>query len=134
MKALGAKKTRKRELALAALLAEPTVEAAAVKAGVSPVTLWRWLQEPDFHEAYRDARRKVVSQAVSHLQNAATEAVEALRRNLMAESPSVQVRAAVAILTQAFRGVELEDLAARVDALEEQGRKDAPMARRAFGT
>ena len=41
-----------------------------------------------------------------------------MRRNLQADAPGVQVRAALGILTHAFRGYELLDLSARLEALE----------------
>jgi hypothetical protein len=50
---------RQAEAAIAALLAEPTIEAAARKAGISESTLLRWLQEPAFKAAFRAARRQV---------------------------------------------------------------------------
>jgi hypothetical protein len=59
----GEKKGRKAELAIAALLAEPTVEAAAARAGVSAGTLKNWLADPAFRRAYRRARREVVEGA-----------------------------------------------------------------------
>jgi hypothetical protein len=48
------------------------------------------------------------------------QAVETLGRNLACGRPTAENRAAVAILEQATRGVELLDLAARVEALEAQ--------------
>jgi len=117
----GEKRNRRQEIAIAALISEPTVEGAAAKAGIAPVTLWRWLRDDSgFREAYRAARRQVIEQAVANLQRAAGEAVETLRTNLHADSPSVQVRAAVAILEHAYRGAEVLDLAERINALEAQ--------------
>ena len=51
------KLTPKQEKAITALLAQPTIEAAAATLGVNPVSIHRWLQEPAFVEAYRSARR-----------------------------------------------------------------------------
>jgi hypothetical protein len=73
----GGKRPRREDAALAALLAEPTIEAAAATAGISKSTLLRWLAEPDFRTRYRDARRQVVEHAVSGLQQATGEAVAA---------------------------------------------------------
>ncbi|MBI4494165.1 MAG: hypothetical protein HY690_15360 [Chloroflexi bacterium] len=116
----GGKRLRREEQALLALLAEPTVEAAAKAAGVSPVTLWRWLQHPDFQERYREARRRVLEHAIAVLQQVAGEAAATLRRNLVCGTPSVEVRAALGILDQAVKGTELLDLEQRVLALETQ--------------
>ena len=56
--------------------------------------------------------------AIGRLQQAATEAVAALQRNLTCGTPSVEVRAATAILDQAIKAVELFDLVERVEQLE----------------
>jgi hypothetical protein len=109
---------RKQDRAILALLTEPTVEAAARSADVAPATIWRWTQQADFRSRLRDARRAVVEGAIGRLQAAATEAVDALRRNLTCGTPSVEVRAATAILDQAIKAVVLFDLAERVEHLE----------------
>ena len=46
------------------------------------------------------------------------EAVETLRRNLTARNPSIQVRAAIALLEQGFKAVEAHDLVQRIAELE----------------
>ena len=66
-------KTSRREQALAALLAEPTIALAAQKAGIGEATLTRWLKEPGFVAEYRRARRSVVEAAIGSLQQAAAE-------------------------------------------------------------
>jgi transposase-like protein len=108
----------KQDKAILALLTEPTVEAAARAVDIAPATIWRWTQQADFRARLRDARRAVVEGAIGRLQQTATEAVETLRRNLTCGTPSVEVRAATAILEQATRAVELFDIAERVEQLE----------------
>ena len=108
----------RQERAIVALLAEPSIEAAAKTAEVSDVTIWRWMKQPEFRAKLRDARRAVVEGAVGHLQQAAVEAVQALRRALTCGQPSTEVKAATVILDQAIRAVELFDLADRVEHLE----------------
>src|SRR6266540_3697619 len=109
---------RKQDKAILALLTEPTVEAAARSIDSAPATLWRWSQQPEFKARLRDARRAVVEGAIGRLQQAATEAVDTLRRNLTCGTPSVEVKAAATILDQAIKAVELFDLAERVEHLE----------------
>lgn len=95
--------------------------------GASEVTLWRWMQRPDFADRYRAARRTALEGAITHLQQAAGEAAAALRRNLGCVVPSVEVRSALGILEQAFRGAELLDLEERIAALEgQQAADEAP--------
>ena len=120
MKGHGAKFGRKQEAAIVGLLTMPTIEEAAKHAGISGPTLWRWLQDPSFQGQYRKARRDAFGQATARLQQASSAAVDTLKE--IAEDgkapPSARVMAARAILEMAQRGIELEDLAERVDALE----------------
>ena len=101
-----AKFTAKQEAAIAALLTEPTYARAAAAAGVHVGTLYRWLHQPVFRAAFRQARRELVEAGVGRLQAATSHAVEALvavarhgRRD------GDRVRAANALLDHAFRGL-----------------------------
>jgi hypothetical protein len=103
-----------------ALLEHPTLEKAAVAVGVSDVTLWRSLQRPEFAEAYRKARREAFSQSVARLQHASNAVVGTLLRVMTdREAPAAsRVRAADVVLQTALRGMEMEDIEARLDRLE----------------
>src|SRR5262245_50527811 len=114
----GEKMSRKQEQAIAALLAEPTVERAAEKAGVAHRTLKGWLAQPGFKAAYRKARTAVMEEAVTCLQRSCMGAVQALNRNLEEGLPATQVKAATAILDRAIRGAEFLDLLDRIEELE----------------
>jgi hypothetical protein len=118
MKGHGEKQSRKQDAAIIALLAYPTIPEAAKACGVGETTLWRWLQDPDFQVAYRQARRQVVEKAIVELQRACSDAVKTLTRNLNCGQPAVEVSAAKVILDQATKGVELSDLVERVEQLE----------------
>jgi hypothetical protein len=65
------KYARRKELAIAALIAEPTIQAAARRVGVCPRTLRYWLARPDFAEAFRKARQAVLDGVVGRLQGVA---------------------------------------------------------------
>ena len=112
--------TAKHEKLLAALLSAPTIQGAAKIAGVSESTALRFLKESEFAEAYRAARREVVSHAVTQLQSACGEAVATLREVASdGDAPaSSRVSAARSILETSLRAVEIDDLAARVANLE----------------
>jgi hypothetical protein len=122
MKGHGEKLSRNQDRAIAALLVHVSMSEAADAAGIGDVTLWRWMQLPDFKEQYRLARREAVSQAVGHLQGACSVAVVALKD--IAQDVTCPARARVSaarkVLELAIKGVELEDLAARVEELELQ--------------
>ena len=122
MKGHGEKLSRNQERAISALLVHPTMCEAAAAARVSQVSLWRWMQLPEFKEQYRLARREAVSQPVGQLQAACNVAVMALTDiSQDVNCPaSARVSAARTVLELALKGVELEDLSVRVEHLELQ--------------
>ena len=79
------------------------------------------MKEPAFRDAYREARREVVSHAISQLQRGCGDAVKTLLAVANdSEAPaSSRVSAAKAILETSVKAVELDDLGARLEALEE---------------
>ena len=111
----------RQEQAIAALLMEPTVTAAADKANVPERTLYRWLDEPGFTAAYREARRKAVKQTVARLQRASAPVVSILLQLAASDHTPATARVAAcrAVLDYTFKAVELEDLDERLRALEE---------------
>jgi transposase-like protein len=116
----GDKLTPIQERAIVALLSNPTIKRAAKAVGIDDATLWRWLQDKDFHDAYRAARRESVSQAMARLQQASSEAVNTLReivKDKKQPAPS-RVSAAKAILEFSIKAVEIEDMAERLAQVE----------------
>ena len=111
----------KQERALVALLDCGEIKQASEKAGVSDVTLWRWLQSPVFQARYRAARRQVVETAIAQLQSDCTKAARVLTEIAedRAAPASSRVAAAKAILDQSVSAVELIDLQERIERLEE---------------
>jgi hypothetical protein len=122
----GGRKTTWKEQAIACLLTEPTLQAAAAKAGISERTLQLWLTQLDFLAAYRGARGRVVEAAVAKLQRASGRAVGALERNLTCGIAAAANRAALAILEQGHRLLDATELEERIAALERQRAKGAP--------
>ena len=114
--------SRKQDTAIGALLSRPTISAAAESVGIGESTLRRWLKDRDFLTAYRAVRREAVSQAIGHLQGACSVAVLTLTDiSQDVNCPaSARVSAARTVLELALKGVELEDLAVRVEELESQ--------------
>ncbi len=113
--------TPKQHKALAALLSEPTVTAAAAKVGIGERTLHTWLHEPAFADAYTAVRHEAVSQAVGRLQHATGIAVDALVEVLNIRTPvraAVRVSAAKVIIEYALSLRELDELESRIAALE----------------
>jgi hypothetical protein len=120
MKGHGTKFGQKMEEAIAALLTQRNLEEAAKAVGISASTLMTWMKKPEFQAAYREAKRAAFSQSVARLQQAATAAVTTLLKVMLDQSapPACKVRAAVCVLDQSNKAFELEDIDARVAALE----------------
>ncbi len=120
MKGHGSKFGRKKEEAIAALLTQRTTEEAARQIGIANSTLLRWMKEPEFQVAYREARRAAFSQSISRLQQASGTAVSALLKVMVdpATPASARVRAADCVLDHAAKAIELEDIEARLAELE----------------
>jgi hypothetical protein len=119
--------TPKQEQAVVALMTQQTVVQAAESVGVNKTTLYRWLDEPAFVEAYRKARRETFSHAIAMTQRYAGLAVNTLAKVMMDErsSASAKVQAATSLLRFGREGLELEDLAARIESLECAAREKA---------
>jgi hypothetical protein len=111
---------RRWHFAVAALLTEQTIQAAAVKAGVSERALRSWLKVPAFAADFKKRSKAVLNSATSKLASATMLATETLIDNLQATKPGDRIRAAVSILTAAIRTSELYDLAARLEELEKR--------------
>ena len=111
----------KQERALQAVLAHPNLKEAALAAGVSDATLWRYMKDAEFSRRLREARREAIGHAALRLQGSAGEAVAVLR-DLMtkdAAPPAARITAARAVLDYSFRVVEADELKARLDELEQ---------------
>jgi hypothetical protein len=109
-----------QEGAIVALLSDPGLTGAAKAAGVGKATLWRWMQQPAFREAYRRARREAVEQVRARLQQASGEAVEVLRdvMNDQDAPHASRVSAARTVLDMATQATNEEEVEKRLAALE----------------
>ncbi len=120
MKGHGAKFERKQEEAIAALLTQRNIDEAAKSIGIAPNTLLKWMKQPEFQAAYREARRAAYGQAVARLQQGTSAAATTLLKTMIDPNTpaSVRLRAAEAIFNHAAKATEIEDIEARVSALE----------------
>jgi len=102
------------------LLRSPSVDDAARAARVNASTIWRWLQQPAFANAYRDARSRLLDQTITALQAASLSSVTSLVevRDDPETSAATKVAAASRILelTMKSREMGIED---RLRAIEE---------------
>jgi hypothetical protein len=114
--------SRRQERGLGAILAAPSVEAAAQASGIGVRTLRRWLAEDEgFRAAIRDARRRALEHASARLAATTAKAVstlEALLDETADADAQTRCRAALGVLQTAVKAAEVDDLVERVEALE----------------
>lgn len=115
-----------QQRAIMSLLVEPSIAAAAVKAGVGERTLHRWMRLEEFSNEYRLARREAFCQAIALTQRSSAVAVATLLRIMHdpKATSSARVSAATNILKFARESIELDDLAERIDKLEIATKED----------
>ena len=116
----GEKMTRRWEQAIISLLTHATIGQAAKAAKVNEATLRRWMREPQFREAYHNARADLLQQALGHAAEGLVEAALVLRHILRNQDApaSARVAAAKALFDLALKDRDLEDLEARLAVLE----------------
>jgi transposase-like protein len=117
----------KQQEAIIELLNQPTIRKVAEVIGVDEKTMYRWMKQPAFTAAYREARRQAFKQAMGMTQRFAPLAIQTLAKVMTDEkSPaSSKVSAAEAILKFSRDSIELDDLEGRLEALEQQARATA---------
>ena len=120
MKGHGSKFGQKQEEAIAALLTQKSVEDGARVIGVGVSTLRRWMRIPEFDAAHRQVRRDAMWQTIARLQQNSGAAVSTILKIMvdLNASASSRLRAAERVFEYGLRGMETEDIHARVSALE----------------
>ena len=109
-----------QEQAIIALLREPTIARAAEASKTPQSTLYRWLKDPAFKAAYREARSEAFRHAVGMVQQCVPHAIQCLL-NLVkdAATPAAVKATASGMLIKFGRdSIEIDELAARVEQLE----------------
>ncbi len=109
-----------QEAAILALLSELSVAKAAEKCGVSERTIYLWLDQPAFEAAYTRARRQHFRQAIGISQRYTSTMLSVLVSIATdTKAPhSARVSAAAHVTKFSRESIELDDLAARMTALE----------------
>jgi hypothetical protein len=109
------------DVLLAALACGATVEAAALKAGVSRSTVQRRLQNPEFCRRLQLVGTDMVKRTASALTAASVEAIKTLLSLQASTIPhAVRLGAARSIIELGAKLRESADLAERVAALEQR--------------
>jgi hypothetical protein len=84
--------------------------------------------DPEFDRAYRAARRQAFGQSTARLQYGASAAASTLLKVMLdpGTPASTKVRAAECVLSHAAKAIEIEDIDARVAALEQAAASSTP--------
>jgi transposase len=114
----GDKLTARQLQFIAALLQNPSQEAAGRSCKVPKATYQRWLQNPVFAQRLEATRESVFGEALQTVRAGAKAAAAELLRLLEAKSPAIRRLAADSILRNAFKSWELLELEARLQRLE----------------
>lgn len=120
MEGAGQNLSPKQEKALASLLALGEVKAAAEDAKCGETTLWRWLKDETFAQAYRDGRQRLVEASAARLTSDSAAASKVPLKIAEDEKApaSARVAAARAIIENAVKAVETLDLEPRLKEIE----------------
>ena len=100
----------KRQKGLLALLSSKNMAAAAKKAEVSRMTMYRWLQEPLFREEFRKQIEYLLLDVTLHLQRSSFKAADLLvniARNTKLPANS-RVSACRAIIEMGMKGTKFD--------------------------
>ncbi|MSP40495.1 MAG: hypothetical protein EXR70_18550 [Deltaproteobacteria bacterium] len=109
----------RQRLALPIIAAEPTIDGAADKIGVTRKTVYEWLKQESFKQALEVARRDYVESAFRTLRLAAKRAAEKIVKHVDCSDERISLRAAEDIIEFTQKALEHEDLEKRIGALEE---------------
>jgi len=120
-------------VAIAALLKCPTVEAAAQVTEIPASTLRRWRTKPRFATALCRAQEEILQGVINELRTAGTAAATTLRKIAgdTKSPPAARVRASVAIINLLLKAHQVEVIEMRLTALEAR-RRDSGRYREAL--
>lgn len=101
-------------------MSEQNQAAAIRKTGITEPTAYKWLKDEGFQKEYRKIRRETMQQVTSRLQQASVRAVETLEKVMTDEEApaSSRVQSARAILDNAYKGIELDDIQEQLDEIK----------------
>lgn len=114
------KLSKKQDNFLIALMQSGTIVEACKQVGISNVTGHSYLNDPDFRTEYARLRRETFQLATNKLQQSAVQAVDVLNTIMIDEEApaSSRVQASRAIIDNAYKAYEMDDLQQRIEQLE----------------
>ena len=108
----------RQRLALPIIAAEPTIDGAAGKIGVTRKTVYQWLKQESFKQALDEARKEYVESAFRTMRLAAKQAADKIVKHMDSTDERLSLRAAEDILQYTQKALEHEEFERRIEALE----------------
>jgi len=111
----------KRQKGLLALLSSKNMAVAAKKAGVSRMTMYRWLQDPVFREEFRKQYECLLLDVTLHLQRSSLKAADLLvniARDTKLPAGS-RVSACRTIIEMGLKGTQFDGILKRDDIFKD---------------
>lgn len=112
---------------LNALLTSKDTKEAISRAGIHRDTAYRYLADPEFKQALKEAQKGVVNDTVNYMRSCLSECVERLMSIVRSEkiSPAIQVQAINCLFSNYRPLSEDLDILERIQALEAAIKKDS---------
>ena len=111
--------SQRQLLALPIIAAAPNLSDGAANAGISRMTLYRWLQDDDFRAQYNRVRNEIAFLAMQEVKAAMLDAAATLRDCCRHPNGLVRVRAAHSLLMFGNRQLQSEKLESDLDDLQQ---------------
>ena len=111
--------SEKQIIAIQALMRSRSYTEAAKAAGVSRVTLYRWLKQESFQAELDKQKNELIKRSSRKLAGALEQAVDVLIDLLEAKDPTVRRLSAGNLMDFCLKFSDLTDIEKRIKALEE---------------
>ena len=111
--------SEKKIIAIQELMRSCTAAEAAEAAGVSRVTVYRWLQQKEFQAVLSERKNDLLEAAARKLAGNLDKAIDVLADLLGSKQPNVKRLTAGMIIDYSAKFNEMQDIEKRIKALEE---------------
>ena len=112
--------SEKQIIAIQVLMRSRTYLEAAKAAGVSRVTLYRWLKDDLFKAELSKQKNELIERSSRKLAGVLDQAVDVLIDLLEAKQPNVRRLAAGNLIDYCLKTVDITDIEKRIKALEDE--------------
>ena len=110
--------SEKQIIAIELLMASQPVASVAESAGVSRVTIYRWLKDGDFKAELDKRKNALIERSSRKLAGALNQAIDVLINLLSAKNPNIRRLTAGNLIEYSMKLSNLTDLERRITALE----------------